>query len=172
MVVTKTIPRFELLRNLYVGRGPLQQRPDMGSSYEILTEASQRLGVSFYRLSFLLGLSRPDVLYRWLEGERSPGAVSLIRLLRLMMWDDAGLAVSMMDRILWDDSLILWRDGSVTQDVHDPAQSIPQGADVWRLAESLSHSRAQRTKENRRTGVDDRGMTVSPKGWSRNIPVI
>ena len=129
--------------------------PSVGATLAVLEELYQKMQVTPYRLAKLIGLSKPGSIYRWQSGARTPAAAFLIRMIWLLLRHSEGWPIRLVDKILWEESLVLWRDGSVTREDHRPggpglvAESF--AADVWQMAETLSLARKRRVRENVRT---------------------
>lgn len=129
--------------------GAMHRSLGLGGTVVIIEGVCNALGVSQFRLAYLLGIE-PSNLYRWFAGRNgvSPGAISLARLIQLLLWDKAGVDVSKMQAILWDASLVRWRDGSVTSGDHrqDGPGLVPRinAYQVWAAAEALVVAEAQR----------------------------
>ena len=121
-------------------------RVSLGATTEIIEQSCKQLQVSKYQLAHPLGQS-PHNFYRWLSGYATPSSFYLARLTQLWILQWKGLPVHLMREIMWEESLILWRDGSVTSENHLPGGSgaLPkdEGLGRWEVAEFLNQQRRQ-----------------------------
>jgi len=86
--------------------------PRTDAIVELLCRARERLGVTHYRLAFLLGCREPSYIYKWLRGVKRPAPVFLARLLWLVM---SSLQYARVQSIRWDTGDVVMRDGRVMQ---------------------------------------------------------
>ena len=141
-------------------------RTSLGATIEIIQQSCKELQVTKYQLAGLLGIE-PRNFYRWLSGERTPSSFFLARLTQLWILQWKGLPVSMMRKIMWEESMVLWRDGSVTRENHLPGGSgalpIEEGRERWEVAEFLYQQRRQASSYNKRKGRLSPGASDPPK---------
>ena len=157
--VDTTIPEM-----IFAPIGGNKGRTSIGATGHVIELACALLGVSKYQLAKLLGQA-PHNLYKWLAGGGSPSSFFMARLSQLYALDKQGIPVSMMGQILWEESLILWRDGSVTCEDHVPggsgALSKEDGRTRWDVAQLLIEQRRHAS------AFDKRKSGVSPNGARR-----
>lgn len=141
-------------------------RTSLGATIEIIGQSCKELQVTKYQLAGLLGIEAPN-LYRWLSGERTPSSFYLARLTQLWILQWKGLPVHMIRKVMWEESMVLWRDGSVTLHEHLPGGSgtIPkeEGRERWEVAEFLNQQRRQASAHNQRKGRFSPGATDPPR---------
>ena len=141
-------------------------RTSLGAAIELIQQSCKELQVTKYQLAGLLGCN-PDRIYRWLSGERTPSSFYLARLTQLWILQWKGLPVSMIRKIMWEESMVLWRDGSVTCENHLPGGSgaLPkdEGFGRWEVAEFLNQQRQDARAYNRRKGRASPGSFVQPQ---------
>ena len=120
--------------------GKMMRTLGLSGTGQILDNSLRHLQLSKYQLAKLLGVE-PSYFYRWVNGSCCPSSVHLGRLLMLWVFHEAGIPVCNMRQILWDASLCLWRDGTVTREDHRPggpgALSGVDAVEAWRVAEAL-----------------------------------
>ena len=119
--VDTTIPQMA-----FAPFGP-RGRTSLGATEHVIELACSLLQVTKYQLAYLLGIS-PSHLYRWLNGSSSPSYFYMTRLSQLELFHIQGVPVANMTRILWEESLILWKDGSVTCEVGQQTRLPANGA--------------------------------------------
>ena len=140
-------------------------RTSLGAAIELIQQSCKELQVTKYQLAGILGCD-PSRIYRWLCGERTPSSFYLARLTQLWILQWKGLPVSMIRRIMWEESMVLWRDGSVTIENHLPGGSgaLPpeEGRGRWEVAEFLNQQRRDARAYNRRKGRASPGSFAQP----------
>ena len=141
-------------------------RTSLGAATEIIEQTCGQLHVSKYQLAGLLGTDA-YIVYKWLSGERTPSSFYLARLTQLWILQWKGLPVHLIRRIMWEESMVLWRDGSVTLYEHLPGGSgtIPkeEGRERWDVAEFLNQQRRQAGAHNQRKGRLPPNATDPPR---------
>jgi len=141
-------------------------RASLGAAIELIQQSCKELGVTKYQLAGLLGCNQSRI-YRWLSGERSPSAFYLARLTQLWILQWKGLPVHMIRQIMWEESMVLWRDGSVTVENHLPGGSgalpLDEGRVRWEVAEFLKQQQRVARAYNRRKGRASPGSFVQPQ---------
>ena len=141
-------------------------RTSLGATIEIIGQSCKELQVTKYQLAGLLG-SEPYLIYRWLSGHCTPSSFYLARLTQLWILQWIGLPVHRIKKIMWEESMVLWRDGSVTRENHLPGGSgaIPpeEGRERWEVAEFLYQQRRQASAHNKRKGRLSPGASDPPK---------
>ena len=141
-------------------------RVSLGASVQIIEQSCRQLQVSKYQLGGLLGCN-PDRIHRWLRGERSPSSFYLARLTQLWILQWKGLPVHMIRKVMWEESMVLWRDGSVTCENHLPGGSgtLPkeEGRGRWEVAEFLNQQQRLARAHSRRKGRAAPGSFVQPQ---------
>ena len=153
---------------------PIGQRGRMslGAAIELIQQSCKELQVTKYQLAGLLGCN-PDRIYRWLSGERSPSSFYLARLTQLWILQWKGLPVHMIRKVMWEESMVLWRDGSVTVENHLPGGSgaLPkdEGLGRWEVAEFLNEQRRQARAHNKRKGRLSPGASDPPQRVLRDV---
>lgn len=141
-------------------------RTSLGAAIELIQQSCKELQVTKYQLAGLLGCNQSRI-YRWLSGERSPSAFYLARLTQLWILQWKGLPVHMIRKVMWEESLVLWRDGSVTVENHLPggsgALSLEEGRVRWEVAELLNQQQRDARAYKRRKGRASPGSVVQPQ---------
>jgi hypothetical protein len=141
-------------------------RASLGAAIELIEQSCKELQVTKYQLAGLLGCNQSRI-YRWLSGERSPSAFYLARLTQLWILQWKGLPVHMIRKVMWEESMVLWRDGSVTCENHLPGGSgaLPpeEGRARWDVAEFLHQQRRDARAYKRRKGRASPGSFVQPQ---------
>ena len=99
-----------------------RSRTSLGATIQIIGQSCKQLQVSKYQLAGLLGCD-PGRIHRWLSGERNPSSFYLARLTQRWILQWVGVPVHMMRKVMWEESMVLWRDGSVTYENHMPGGS-------------------------------------------------
>ena len=150
------MPDFVMRGDVWGSGGRRGQTPTSGAVEFVLFDVIEAFGISQYRLGKLLGVQSPGSLYRWFSGERTPSALFLLRLAQLLLWDSQGMPVHDISEIIWPDSLIKWKDGSITKDVHEPGGKGIVGdaftSNVWDVAVHASLSRQRMLDQGNRKG--------------------
>ena len=130
-------------------------RASLGATAHIVDLTTKYLQITRYQLALLLGLD-PSSLYRWLRGGGSPSAHYCMRIVQLWAFQWQGLPVCNMRKIMWEDSLILWKDNSVTREDHLPGGSgtVPEKdcRNTWQMAEMLTLRNKEAKADNHRRG--------------------
>jgi len=146
-------------------------RTSLGATVQIIEQSCRQLQVSKYQLGGLLGCN-PDRIHRWLRGERSPSSFYLARLTQLWILQWVGVPVHVIRKVMWEESMVLWRDGSVTCENHLPGGSgtLPkeEGRGRWEVAEFLNQQRLARA-HNQRKGRGSPGATAPPRRVVRDV---
>ena len=141
-------------------------RTSLGATIQIIEQSYRQLQVSKYQLAGMLGCN-PDRVHRWLRGERSPSSFYVARLTQLWILQWVGVPVHMIRKVMWEESMVLWRDGSVTCENHLPGGSgaLPkdEGLGRWEVAEFLNQQRRQARAHNQRKGRASPGSFVQPQ---------
>ena len=147
-------------------------RVSLGATSHIIQQSCKHLQVSRWQLAHLIGQS-PHNFYRWLSGYATPSSFYLARLIQLWLLQWEGLPVHLMREIMWEESLILWRDGSVTCEDHLPGGSgaLPkdEGLGRWEVAEFLNQQRRLARAHNQRKGRAPPGTTDPPRRVVRDV---
>ena len=150
------MPDFELCGDVWGSGGRRGQTPMPGAVEFVLMDVCESFRFTPYRLSKLLGVQNTGSIYRWFSGERTPSALFLLRLAQLLLWDSQGMPVHDISEIIWPDSLIKWKDGSITKDNHEPGGTGIVGdaftSDVWDVAVHASLSRQRMLDQGNRKG--------------------
>ena len=125
---------------VFVPVGIMHNSVSLAAINLILEETLQYLGLTKYQLALLLGMGGTGSdIYKWIGGTQGPSSAYMARLVKLWSFQVQGMPVCDMSQIMWEDSLILWRDGSVTRENHIPGGSgaIPpeEGTSVWQMAQ-------------------------------------
>ena len=136
-------------------------RMSLGATGHLIDLSLAIFGITQWQLSHLLGVA-PENIYKWLDGRYQPSTIYMARLSALCFMQLQGLTVSRMGRIFWEDSLIMWRDGSVTCENHLPggsgALSKEEGKDRWDVAQILIEQRRYAGSfDHRKSGVSANG---------------
>ena len=153
---------------------PIGQRGriSLGATEHIIELSCKLLQVSRWQLAHLIGQA-PHNFYRWLSGRATPSTVYLARLTQLWILQWEGLPVHLMQKIMWEESLILWKDGSVTCENHLPggSGSLPkeEGLARWEVAEFLNQQRRLARMHNQRKGRASPGSTDPPRRVVRDV---
>ena len=141
-------------------------RASLGAAIELITQSCRELQVTKYQLAGLLGCNQSRI-YRWLSGERSPSAFYLARLSQIWILQWKGLPVHMIRKIMWEESMVLWRDGSVTVENHLPGGSgtlsLEEGRVRWEVTEFLKQQQLLARAYSRRKGRASPGSFVQPQ---------
>jgi len=147
-------------------------RTSLGAAIELIQQRCKELQVSKYQLAGLLGRD-PGRISRWPCGECSPSSFYLARLTQLWILQWKGIPVHMIRKIMWEESIVLWRDGSVTIENHLPGGSgvLPpeEGRGRWEVAEFLNQQRRQGRAHHQRKGRASPGGTDTPRRVVRDV---
>ena len=137
---------------MFKAYGSMGRTLGLGATGQVLGEAINELEISKYRLALLLGL-HPSNCYRWFAGRCCPSSLYFGRLVQLLLWQSAGIPVVYMREILWDASLVFWRDGNITLRDHRPdgpgVMAAVDGKDCWDVAQAVVRAESQRRGQGR-----------------------
>ncbi len=77
----------------------------------LIRRSLMKLGVANYQLARLLGASDHRPINYWLNGDKRPSPVYLVRLFKLWDWADEGIPVALLSTVKWDTCELVWRRG-------------------------------------------------------------